>query len=174
MAHPHRPVLCSPTTRSCLPSPSQTVSTLPSPGPVPSLDRAGNRRGAGPGGRAAFGVRLRAWHNAVDGGRNLPTPLTFGPVVAAMALGYVALLHYSYVVYIAPLFTYLQYGYRTPDPFGYGVALALVARARPAHATPDHSSVALHRVGALRDHGDSGASWRPSGHRRSATGKRWS
>jgi hypothetical protein len=55
------------------------------------------------------------------------TLLTFGPVLAALALGYVALLHYVYVVYIAPLFTYLQYGYRTPDPFGYGVALALVA-----------------------------------------------
>jgi hypothetical protein len=68
-----------------------------------------------------------AQRRSVGGARKTPPLLTFGPVVAALALGYVALLHYSYVVYIAPLFTYLQYGYRTPDPFGYGVALALVA-----------------------------------------------
>ena len=55
------------------------------------------------------------------------TVLTAGPVVVAVALGYVALLHWAYVVYIAPVFSYLQYAYRPPDPVGYGVALALVA-----------------------------------------------
>jgi hypothetical protein len=58
--------------------------------------------------------------------RDAPTLLTWAPIVAAVALGYVAILHYAYVEHIAPLFTYLQYGYRTPDPVGYGVAVALV------------------------------------------------
>jgi hypothetical protein len=83
-----------------------------------------------------------AQRRTLGGGRNVLAFLAFGPVVAAMALAYVALLHYSYVVYIAPLFTYLQYGYRTPDPFGYGVALALVAALAllmPRHIThPSH------------------------------------
>ena len=57
-------------------------------------------------------------------------------------LGYVAILHYAYVNAIAPFFTYLQFGYRSPDPFGYAVAIALVVAiavllpwqvARPSH-----------------------------------------
>jgi hypothetical protein len=48
------------------------------------------------------------------------------PVVVLVVLGYVAILHYAYVDRIAPAFTYLQFGYRSPDPFGYAVAIALV------------------------------------------------
>jgi hypothetical protein len=59
----------------------------------------------------------------VQGARPL---LTRTPVVATVALAYVAILHYAYVERIAPIFTYLQYGYRTPDPLGYGIAIALV------------------------------------------------
>ena len=64
------------------------------------------------------------------------------PVVVLVVLGYAAILHYAYVNHIAPIFTYLQFGYRSPDPFGYAVALALVVAiavllprqiARPSH-----------------------------------------
>jgi hypothetical protein len=64
------------------------------------------------------------------------------PVVVLVVLGYVAILHYAYVNDIAPFFTYLQFGYRSPDPFGYAVAIALVVAialllprqiARPSH-----------------------------------------
>lgn len=48
------------------------------------------------------------------------------PVVVLVVLGYVAILHYAYVNHIAPFFTYLQFGYRSPDPFGYAVAIAFV------------------------------------------------
>jgi hypothetical protein len=48
------------------------------------------------------------------------------PVVVLIVLSYVAILHYAYVNHIAPYFTYLQFGYRTPDPFGYAVAIAFV------------------------------------------------
>jgi hypothetical protein len=51
--------------------------------------------------------------------------LTSAPVIVVLMLGYVAILQYAYVEQIAPVFTYLQYGYRTPDPVGYGVAVAL-------------------------------------------------
>lgn len=52
--------------------------------------------------------------------------LTRTPVVAAIALTYVAILHYAYVEYVVPAYAYLQYDYRTPDPLGYGVAVVLV------------------------------------------------
>ena len=52
--------------------------------------------------------------------------LTSTPVIVAVTLGYVAVLHHAYVAHIAPLFTYLRYGYRTPHPVNYGVAVALV------------------------------------------------
>ena len=39
-----------------------------------------------------------------------------GPVVVFLVLAYVGVLHYAYVLDIAPIFTYLQYGYRAPDP----------------------------------------------------------
>jgi hypothetical protein len=44
--------------------------------------------------------------------------LTSRPVAATAAVGYVLLLQYVYVVYVAPDFAYLQCGYRTPDPLG--------------------------------------------------------
>lgn len=52
--------------------------------------------------------------------------LARAPVVVAAVLAYVAVLHHAYVNDIAPYFTYLQFGYRSPDPFGYAVAIALV------------------------------------------------
>jgi hypothetical protein len=51
--------------------------------------------------------------------------LTSAPVIAVLMLCYVGILQYAYVTQIAPEFTYLQYGYRTPDPLGVGVAIAL-------------------------------------------------
>ena len=62
----------------------------------------------------------------LDGGSaQRRTVLTSAPVIAVLMLCYVGILQYAYVTQIAPLFTYLQYGYRTPDPVGYGVAIAL-------------------------------------------------
>jgi hypothetical protein len=55
--------------------------------------------------------------------RPVPGP---APVVVFAVLGYVAILHHAYLHDIAPYFTYLQFGYRTPDPFGYAVAIAFV------------------------------------------------
>jgi ABC-type multidrug transport system fused ATPase/permease subunit len=52
--------------------------------------------------------------------------LGWAPAVVLIVLGYVAILHYAYVHHIAPYFTYLQFGYRTPDPFGYAVAIVFV------------------------------------------------
>jgi hypothetical protein len=51
--------------------------------------------------------------------------LTSAPAIVVLMLCYVGILQYAYVTQIAPVFTYLQYGYRTPDPLGYGVAVAL-------------------------------------------------
>jgi hypothetical protein len=48
-----------------------------------------------------------------------------GPVVVFLVLAYVGVLHYAYVQDIAPIFTYLQYGYRAPDPFYYGAAIGM-------------------------------------------------
>jgi len=48
-----------------------------------------------------------------------------GPVVVFVVLAYVGVLHYAYVQDIAPIFTYLQYGYRAPDPFYYGAAIGM-------------------------------------------------
>lgn len=62
-----------------------------------------------------------------DGGvRDVRGLLTWAPVVGLIAVGYVAVLHFAYVTYVAPEYAYLQYGYRPPDPLGYGVAVALV------------------------------------------------
>ena len=49
-----------------------------------------------------------------------------GFVVVLLVLAYVAVLHLAYVRDIAPWFTYLRYGYRSPDPFYYGIAIGLV------------------------------------------------
>ncbi len=49
-----------------------------------------------------------------------------GPVVVLVVLAYVGVLHYAYVQDIAPIFTYLQYGYRAPDPYYYATAIAMV------------------------------------------------
>jgi hypothetical protein len=46
--------------------------------------------------------------------------------VVLVVLAYVGVLHYAYVHDIAPIFTYLQYGYRAPDPYFYGVAIGIV------------------------------------------------
>ena len=50
--------------------------------------------------------------------------LSRGPVIVLVVLAYVGVLHYAYVNDIAPIFTYLQYGYRPPDPYYYAVAIA--------------------------------------------------
>ncbi len=73
--------------------------------------------------------------------------LTRGPVVVLAVLAYVGILHYAYVHDIAPLFTYLQYGYRAPDPYYYGAAIGMViilALLLPRHIErPSHLSVWL-------------------------------
>ena len=52
--------------------------------------------------------------------------LSRGPVIVLVVLAYVGVLHYAYVNDIAPIFTYLQYGYRPPDPYYYAVAIGMV------------------------------------------------
>lgn len=52
--------------------------------------------------------------------------LAGAPAVVLVALTYVVVLHYAYATMIAPQFTYLRYGYRSPDPIGYGIAIACV------------------------------------------------
>jgi hypothetical protein len=47
-------------------------------------------------------------------------------VVVLAALAYVAVLHFTYVQYIAPFFGYLRYIYRSPDPLAYALVIALV------------------------------------------------
>ena len=49
-----------------------------------------------------------------------------GPAVVLAVLAYVGVLHFAYVRDIAPIFTYLQYGYRAPDPYYYAAAIAMV------------------------------------------------
>ena len=46
--------------------------------------------------------------------------LSRGPAIVLVVLAYVGVVHYAYVNDIAPIFTYLQYGYRPPDPRGIG------------------------------------------------------
>ena len=53
--------------------------------------------------------------------------LARGSVVVFVVLAYVGILHYAYVLHIAPLFTYLQYGYRPPDLRYYGTTIVMVA-----------------------------------------------
>jgi hypothetical protein len=48
------------------------------------------------------------------------------PVVALIALTYVAVLHHTYAQQIAPFFAYLQYAYRPPDALAYAFAISLV------------------------------------------------
>lgn len=84
---------------------------------------------------------LRVMPSTADAPARRPV-LARASVVVLIVLGYVAILHYAYVLHIAPLFTYLQYGYRTPDPYFYAVAIGLVvvnALALPRHITrPSH------------------------------------
>jgi hypothetical protein len=49
-----------------------------------------------------------------------------GPVVVLVVLAYVGVLHFAYFYDIAPIFTYLQYGYRSPDPYYYTASIAIV------------------------------------------------
>ncbi|MGE0295567.1 hypothetical protein [Pseudonocardia sp.] len=47
------------------------------------------------------------------------------PIVVLVVLAYIGVLHYAYVNHIAPLFSYLQYAYRDPDPVYYGIAIGV-------------------------------------------------
>ena len=73
--------------------------------------------------------------------------LSRGPVIVLVVLAYVGVLHYAYVNDIAPIFTYLQYGYRPPDPYYYAVAIGMVvvlALLLPRHIErPSHMIVWL-------------------------------
>src|SRR5882672_4693250 len=52
--------------------------------------------------------------------------LTTAPVVVAIALADVAVMHYVYEAVVAPEFSYLRYEYRSPDPVYYAIAVAMV------------------------------------------------
>ena len=55
-----------------------------------------------------------------------PSVFTNGFVVVLLVLGYVSILHYAYVWDIAPIFSYLRYGYRPPDQAYYVLAVGMV------------------------------------------------
>jgi hypothetical protein len=52
--------------------------------------------------------------------------LTTAPVIVAIALTDVAVMHYVYAAVVAPEFSYLRYEYRSPDPLYYAIAVAMV------------------------------------------------
>jgi hypothetical protein len=68
--------------------------------------------------------------------------LSRGPVVVLVVLAYVGVLHYAYVRDIAPIFTYLQYGYRRPDPVVLRGGDRHGGRPRPALAAPHRAPLA--------------------------------
>src|SRR5438105_12432958 len=54
------------------------------------------------------------------------TLLSRSSIMVVAVFTYIAILHYTYEQNIAPVFSYLRYSYRQPDPLTYAFAISLV------------------------------------------------